>query len=388
MKINGLVDRFFMFVFLAIFMMLSFGRFYLNNSFFLVLIFLFCLYLVVKSLKVRVIKNSYFFFILVLYCIISSVWSVNYHYTLFLSLHLCVVLLIGLIFVNQYNRDEIINMLLIYSFILTLLNVISIIFLKDISIDSDGRYQEVYRGLFSQKNGLGKYMSLSIFIASWSIFYNKGLKYKIISGTTIFLATICLYLSKSSTSMGFTVLIIFLITMFKMVKSKKIVIYSCLSILAISIFVLINPPTWFSYFLQYTFDRDLTFTGRTYIWEIAKNHINSSPYIGYGYQGFWSNDHYNVYVWRLISFNPTHSHNGFIDLVLALGCIGTILYLFIVIKFLKKCFRAKMDIKYLAFSFGLFMCIWLNNLLETDLIYPYSMFFLFQFFAFHIVTEE
>ena len=73
--------------------------------------------------------------------------------------------------------------------------------------------------------------------------------------------------------------------------------------------------------------KDITFTGRTYlwaaIWEVIKKHI----LIGCGFQGYWviSNkdllELYKNFVWL-----PNQAHNGYLDILNEIGIVGLVLF--------------------------------------------------------------
>ncbi len=71
--------------------------------------------------------------------------------------------------------------------------------------------------------------------------------------------------------------------------------------------------------------KDLTFTGRTDIWDIMSEHIRLHPYLGNGYGAFWtgsleSSPSYE-FVQRLY-FYPASAHNGYLDILNDLGAGG------------------------------------------------------------------
>jgi O-antigen ligase len=73
-------------------------------------------------------------------------------------------------------------------------------------------------------------------------------------------------------------------------------------------------------------DRDPTLTGRTDLWAFAADALRQHPWLGYGYDAFWlgrGGDSIRV----AVGWDAPHSHNGFLDLSLDIGLIGTALFL-------------------------------------------------------------
>ena len=69
---------------------------------------------------------------------------------------------------------------------------------------------------------------------------------------------------------------------------------------------------------------DITFTGRTDIWEFIYTKVQDNLALGYGFGGFWGLGDRSgnltasyVYMWYLDS-----SHNGYLDIMIHLGVIG------------------------------------------------------------------
>ncbi|HDR7673496.1 TPA: O-antigen ligase family protein [Bacillus wiedmannii] len=373
--------------FLSVFMLLSFNRFFINYIFFGSILVISVILILVSGLKVRVLKNSYFFILLVLWCFLSIFWSVAPNITFKSVEYLIIVLLLGISFVNRYPKEKIVMILMLYCLLISVLNLGSISFLKDLSLDQDDRYT-VYKGLFNHKNNLGKYMAICILVSLWGIFHKLDKKWMVINNITLVCASICLFLSKSSTAISVLLITLIFMIGFRIVKSKKVSIITFVVVFITSIYSIVNMPDWLRFLIQSVFKKDVTFTGRSVIWEVVKEKIYDAPYIGYGYESFWTEEYFVSEMYKYFFFKQAHAHNGFLDLILAIGLIGLMIYIVMVFKFLRNCVSTKIESRYLIISLNLFVFIWMINLLETDLIYPYSMFFLLQFFAFHIVTEE
>lgn len=75
--------------------------------------------------------------------------------------------------------------------------------------------------------------------------------------------------------------------------------------------------------------KDLTFTGRTFIWAASLNAWNERPLVGWGLDGILAPEPVTartVQAWREIGFIAPHSHNGFLDLGVQLGLVGVLLF--------------------------------------------------------------
>jgi O-antigen ligase len=87
------------------------------------------------------------------------------------------------------------------------------------------------------------------------------------------------------------------------------------------------------------FGKDTTFSNRSLIWDIIKEHIKLHPTLGTGYGGYWigpvpSSPSYE-FLGRL-NFYPTESHNGYLEIVNDLGFIGLAALLGYLIAFVRQ----------------------------------------------------
>ena len=87
------------------------------------------------------------------------------------------------------------------------------------------------------------------------------------------------------------------------------------------------------------FGKDMTFSARTVIWDVVKQHIQYAPYLGTGYGAYWlgpfpTSPSY-VFV-PLMYFYPTEAHNGYLDVVNDLGLVGLVVVLAFIVLFVRQ----------------------------------------------------
>jgi exopolysaccharide production protein ExoQ len=71
--------------------------------------------------------------------------------------------------------------------------------------------------------------------------------------------------------------------------------------------------------------KDLTFTGRTAIWDILNDHIRLAPLLGSGYGAYWAGPLPTSPSYEMLTrlyFYPTEGHNGYLDVINDLGFVG------------------------------------------------------------------
>jgi exopolysaccharide production protein ExoQ len=74
--------------------------------------------------------------------------------------------------------------------------------------------------------------------------------------------------------------------------------------------------------------KDPTMTGRLPIWQECLHFVGMKPFLGYGYGAFWTvTSHPARLIREAVDWDTLpHAHNGYIDLLLALGVVGLLLY--------------------------------------------------------------
>lgn len=75
--------------------------------------------------------------------------------------------------------------------------------------------------------------------------------------------------------------------------------------------------------------KDVTFTGRTFIWRATLAAWRQRPLTGYGLGGVLGTEPITpktAEIWRDIGFKVPHAHNGLIDIGIQLGAVGVLLF--------------------------------------------------------------
>jgi exopolysaccharide production protein ExoQ len=102
----------------------------------------------------------------------------------------------------------------------------------------------------------------------------------------------------------------------------------------LAILLTLSVTVWFSEIATPVlglFERDLTLTGRTDIWPAVILKIQERPWLGYGFSGFWHGiQGESADIIRTLRWGVPDSHNGFLDLALQLGLVGSMVFLLII----------------------------------------------------------
>jgi exopolysaccharide production protein ExoQ len=197
-----------------------------------------------------------------------------------------------------------------------------------------------WRGLTTQKNGLGSISAvcLILWLHAWLSKEQRWLP----SLLGAALAAVCLVKSRSSTSLMAGVfaslLLLFLLrspATLRRYMPYLIGLFVC-TLLTYSLAVLNLLPGSGVLLAPITAitGKDLTFSGRTAVWNIIDENIARSPAVGSGYGAYWNEvpSSPSMAMLQRLNYYPTEGHNGYLDIINDLGVLGALCllaYLFI-----------------------------------------------------------
>jgi exopolysaccharide production protein ExoQ len=177
----------------------------------------------------------------------------------------------------------------------------------------------MWSGIYGHKNELG-------YMMAWSagVFLHLALsshRYRWLMWALCGISICLIILSRSTTSLTILLTMILLLPIYRFLKKTNyklqvIMITSALMLVIIfSILLLNNAET-----VVGTSGKDLTFNGRSDLWELVISKILEKPWLGYGFSGFWTSNAASklraTYDWA------SNAHNGFLELLLELGILG------------------------------------------------------------------
>jgi O-antigen ligase len=221
--------------------------------------------------------------------------------------------------------------------LITLLLAASVVFVNvapDLAIHHVPDHPELmnaWHGVTVGKNVLGSIASVGFLLWLHAWLSREGNKLVILGGMG--LSGLCLVMSRSQTSIMATVfastfMLILLSTpgtmrrylpYFIVIFATTILIYA-LAVLHLvpGLDALLEPITLLT-------GKDLTFSGRTYIWYVLDQHIHLNPWLGTGYGAYWVGPYPTSPSYQMMTqllFYPTEGHNGYLDVINDLGAVG------------------------------------------------------------------
>ena len=182
------------------------------------------------------------------------------------------------------------------------------------------------QGVFPHKNLFGAAMALG-FLVEWYVSEEKTF-WQIVKVVSMGFFAGLLALSHSATSavtVASALLIMWLFERFHRryhIPLPAILFFLAAVVVCVALFGIDTS------ILTEMMGRSKDLTGRTDLWQSVGSMILARPLLGYGFSGFWAGASMESYaVENYVGWSPTYSHNGYLELLLNLGIIGTGLFL-------------------------------------------------------------
>jgi exopolysaccharide production protein ExoQ len=326
-----------------------------------------------RKISVRIIQNFWFWLLLAWTCG-SVVWSGSPAITIRQVAAIFGTTLFSFYVANTLDIQEYLKLLGISLLIINISSYLVIIFFPSIGVTHV--VSDEWAGIFSNKNLLGKAASLSLLLFFYLALTIKRRKLIWLAGT---ISAIGLLLgSQSATAIIVSIYIILVLLLIYVGKKNFKLLWPFF--VGIIIIVLLIPLPSVNQILSY-FGKDETLSGRTLIWNFSINMALRKPMLGYGYGAFWLGwDGPSAGLLKeLNGWGPTHSHNGFIDIILDIGVIGFIFFIFAYWSVFKKSAKYFLNGKF-GFKYSIFFIflIWIlpYNITEQALLAQNSIFWI------------
>lgn len=269
--------------------------------------------------------------ILTVIAFLSFIWSEFPEFTLENARDILMMTSFGLYFATRFSLKEQVKLVAITLLIGGLVSTICAVGLRSVAIHGGGGTKDeqghtgAWKGIYGHKNGLGSMMVLS----SLTFFVLPKESSKIYKWFGFSFSLILMLLSTSKTSLVLSFLLILIMNFYKNFRwrGKLTVVFIDIGILILGCVTFLVSTYWIE--ILTGLGRDPSLTGRMPIWGYALSKLMERPWLGFGRGAFWSPDsEYAVEAGEAIGTGwlPPHAHNGFVDLALDVGLIGTFLF--------------------------------------------------------------
>lgn len=305
---------------------------------------------------------------------LSAFWSAIPLVTLRNSAALLGTTLLGVYLASRYTRQELVKLLLWALGLIAVLSLVFSLLWPQYGIQHYS-FGTAWRGVYIHKNLLGNFMVLA---SITSFIYAVSHRKKRLAGSLVFVISITLLLlSTSKTALAILFILLFLLAIMRILRlhymqSKQVLILVILSVSGLAVWLAYNMDVVF-----YWLGRDMTLTGRTYLWQAVWEMIQRQPWLGYGYNAFWSGPE-NSYIWQRLHWRPDNAHNGYLDLWLQLGLPGLVLFtVSVIVNLLKAITLAHRENGWVPMFPLLFLTfMMLHNITESTILFRNQIFWI------------
>lgn len=266
----------------------------------------------------------------------SVAWSIAPDFTLRRCIRLLSVVLVALAFaLIGWHRNRFDDLLRPVLTVLLSASIAFVLLRPDLAIhhSTETGVDGAWRGVTNHKNTLGMLASIGMLLWVHARLTGRARLSAAIAGVAI--CGICLVMSRSSTSMMTTLLSMPLLVLTLRAPASwrpylPWIIAACAALLVIYALAVLRLVPGLDSLLRpiaAMTGKDLSFTGRSQIWELVGDSVRLHPLLGGGYGAYWigptpMSPSY-VFV-PTMYFYPGSGHNGYLDVVNDLGAAGLV----------------------------------------------------------------
>jgi exopolysaccharide production protein ExoQ len=274
-----------------------------------------------------VMRDIFPYLLILLLCTLSTVWSDYQFPTLRRSVTLTSCVFFGAYCYLQFGLKGTLELMGRAAVIVAILSIIVYFALPAVGHETAQGYEGAMRGVFPQKNTLGETMLLAISCYIYQLIdHPKSVVRPLLCMALLFF---CMFMANSATSILISFIVLAVGAMFWSEanwRRRLVVLYALVVGFAlIGAVVFLDAAQVMAHF-----NRDPSFTGRLPLWDASLQAAMLRPWLGYGYSGFWNQDSVIVQsIWAALDWQAPSAHNGYIDILLQIGIIGLLLYVWV-----------------------------------------------------------
>lgn len=294
-----------------------------------VLLYMVLLFLVRKRAAefVRQMWQNKLLVALLAWAFVSVVWSIERTVTIRHFVALLLSTLFGIYLAIRYGLREQLRLVSVALGFVMVASIAACLFFPKYGIRSEqSTTGPAWQGVFTHKNTLARLAVLAGLILAL-YFVRRVRRPTVVVGIILLFFLVILTQAK-------TALVYFILGMLAFpfarafqsnpAKRRKIIALALVIFGGLTIWTYYNWENFTS-----ALGKDPQLTGRVALWGLSMTWIAEKPFLGYGFDGFWSSSYGPAADFRIASgwLEAPHAHNGIVNLCLDLGLIGVLLFL-------------------------------------------------------------
>jgi len=262
---------------------------------------------------------------LVLLALVSCCWATTPSLVLQRSVAVLGTTLVGVGLAVRLPLEDQLRLMSWIFRLITLLSLVCVVLLPQYGISDWTQNHGEWRGVFGHKNELGSAMALAVLVESQLPARTHFSRF--VKALSLLLSSVLLLFSNSLTPTLALAGSLLLIGMYRVaVQWLRMPLYAIVfaTVLIVASTVLVLAAN--SGRAAAVLGRSSDLTGRAQIWDLVVSYALDRPFFGYGYSGFWYGaSPESVTVNQIMGMPIMYSHNGYLEIFLALGAAGLIL---------------------------------------------------------------
>ena len=260
-------------------------------------------------------------------CATSIIWSLDPAQSSRRLVGLIFCMLIGLLLAFRFEPQRFLHLLSWVLLFTALASLVVVLVMPEVGRDAHGDWI----GVFNHKNRLGVMMGLGLVV--WFIKLIQKLGNPLGSVGALGMIGLMLVMSDAMTSiLTGMIVIVLILSMPALQRSGTALIGALLILTSLLLPLLAFAVVYFLDVMIGILGRDVTFAARTIIWKTVTQHLRDRPFLGYGYEAYWQGKSgmSSEVVRAMGGFVPYSAHNGYLDIALAVGFPGLVIFLFLI----------------------------------------------------------
>lgn len=273
----------------------------------------------------------------------------------------------------------------VMKFMAILISVASLLFILIFPSQSNWIIEGVERSqsFFSTPNNLGQFLAFSFLMVNFHKRKDLSLPIVLLLDGIILYQ---LYKCDSMTSLA-AIAVIILAFQFKPMLKAVFILIVLAGMLVPNLYRVLPGSSNTSIGIA---NRDLTFTGRTEVWNtMVKDAEHKHRTLqGFGAGGYWITDAYNpISTINELDWDPGQGHNGYMDIFIMTGIVGVLVFLFFLGGFINNIFRKVSFVEKIPYL--LVLIILINNITESSFFREKHLYFvLFILMYWHVYLKD
>ncbi len=263
---------------------------------------------------------------LILMCLVSMAWSIDPSTTLrrFIAMFMTSACAYGM--AARFSWRRLTEIFAITFVVLAIASIIMIVLIPDKGRMTD-LFPGAWRGVYEEKNSLGAVMAIG-FVASVAAALHNPSRWRWWAGAALVMAFLVV-MSTSKTALlslmiGLSVIAALWIARRGPIMAVLVSWATATGLIGLAGIILMAPTLLFS-----LLGKDATLTGRTFIWDGIMRQIHTRPDTGFGYGVVWTIEDRWAPLAKIVAvagFRPYHAHSSWLEVWLALGIGGLVLW--------------------------------------------------------------